>query len=182
MRVRYRAFLPAVYIAVSVLLFVSGYFGVRSPSFSRQAEEASRYESEPPLVPYLLPGVLLAAVRGPTVLFSTFDISERRNLLLLPTGILWWWWIGLRFDRRTSTRTYQHPRFRAAMLAQLAIIFACAAVLASHHLWHRYWRYPYFGLFIWRAAIWTADALWLYALTLFAAISSIRFWRSPAGP
>jgi len=181
-RVRYRALLPAVYIAVSVFLFVSGPFGVRSPSFSRQAEEASRHESEPPIVPYLLPGVLHAAVRGPAVLFSTFDISERRNLVFLPTGILWWWWIGLRFDQGTNSKPYHYPRFSAAMLALLAIIFACAAALLSHHLWHRYWRYPYFGLFIWRAAIWTADALWLYALTLFAAISSIRFWRSPAGP
>ena len=182
MRVCYRVSLPTIYLALSVLLFVCGYFGVRSASFSRQAEEASRFESEPPLIPYLIPGVLLAALRGPTVLFSTFDISERRNLVLLPTGVLWWWWIGLRFDRRTSGKAYRHPRVRAVVLAVLTVIFACAAVALSNHLWHRYWRYPHFGLFVWRAAIWTADALWLYALALFAAVSSIRFWGNPVSP
>jgi hypothetical protein len=175
MRRRCAVILPLLFIAVSLLLFFGGYYGVRSKAFRDQVRAASMDEREPPLIPYLLPAALVAAIRGPAVIFSTFDIGEGRNLMLLPTGILWWWWVGAQLDR-SIRRDRRQTYLWAILFAIVAILFACMSVVVIVKA-SEYWRLRYFGVYSWRAAMWTADAFWLSVLTGIAALKSIASFR-----
>jgi hypothetical protein len=162
---------------VSLLLFAIGFVCLRSTAFRNQSMAASKVEAEPPLVPFLLPPVLLAAIRGPAVVFSTFDLGESRNLFFLPTGILWWWWVGRQLDSR-ARRTYRRAGLRGTLYAIAAILVGSASVFLIANVSQRYWRHPYFGLSDWRGAMWTADVLWLGALTVIVAAKSLLSFRS----
>ncbi len=177
MRRRYAIILPGLFVAVSLFLFAIGYYCVRSTAFWNQTMAASHHEAEPPLVPFLLPAVLLATIRGPAVILSTFDISEGRNLVLLPTGILWWWWVGRQLEV-LGRRSYRRPRLRGIVFAVVAIVSGCLSIALAAEVSQRYWCYPHFGLSTWCAAMWTANVVWLGVLTVLAGCMSAISFRS----
>jgi hypothetical protein len=167
---RYALSLPILFIVVSAVLFVAGNFCVRSQGFTEQAKLASTHEAEPPLVPYLLPAVLLAVLRGPAVVFSTSDIGAIRSLCLLPAGVVWWWWVGAKLDSRGKSRHGSY--LKGTLYALLSGIITITAVVLIPSTAIRYWHCPYFGFWNWRAAMMTANIIWLLALAILAAQQS----------
>jgi hypothetical protein len=174
---RYSFLLPVLFIAISAVLFVTSYFCRRSKGYEEQAILASKYDAVPSMLPFGLPAVLLAVVRGPAVIFSSSDLNETRSLFLLPTGILWWWWVGAELEARRQSR--RGSRLKASVYALLSAIVGAAAVfsiIASPA--GDFWRYRYFELNSFEGAMFTADVAWFLAWAALAAIQSAHCFRS----
>lgn len=171
--------LPSVYVAISLILFGIGYFCVHSTAFWNQSMNAANYEAEPPLLPFLLPAVLTAFIRGPGVIFSTFDIGGSREIVLLPCGVFWWWWLGAQFDARKKPRPKQWVR--GMLYVVVSVLTVAAAVMIIPSVAQRYWRYSHFGLSTWRGAMWTADVMWLVALAVILAERALAWLRGNSG-